>query len=332
MVGWHHQLDEHEFDQCPTVSDGQGLLACCSPWGRKELDTTEWLNWLIYSSQPDFTCYLSYYLMIKVKEESEKADLKLNIQKTNIIVSGPIIIWQTDREKMEIVTTFIFLHSKITADNDFSHEIKICLLIGRKAMINLDSVLKSRAITLPTNVHIVKVILFLVVLYGCENWTIKKAECRIIDVFTLWCWRRPLRVLWRARRSNQSNLKEISSCICIGRIDAQALIICAPDGKCQLTLKDPDVGNDWSQEKKGWQRMRWLEGIINSMDMSLSKLWEMVKNRDAWHAAVHAGSNSQTWLSEWTIPQPSWTICSLSSWVYTSERKLGIDMWYGNNP
>ena len=204
MVGWHHQLDEHEFDQRPPVSDGQGRLACCSPWGRKESDTTEWLNWLIYSSQPDFTCYLSYYLMIKVKEESEKADLKLNIQKTNIIVSGPIITWQTDREKMEIVTTFIFLHSKITADNDFSHEIKMCLLIGRKAMINLDSVLKNRAITLPTNVHIVKVILFLVVLYGCENWTIKKAECRIIDAFTLWCWRRPLRVLWTARRSNQS--------------------------------------------------------------------------------------------------------------------------------
>ena len=115
-------------------------------------------------------------------------------------------------------------------------------------------------------------------------------------------------------------------CMCIGRTDAQAPIICPPDGKCQLTLKYPDVGKDWRQEKKGQQRMISLEGLVNSIHMSLSKLWKMVKDREAWHAAVHVVSNSQTWLSEWTtIPQPSWTICSLSSWVYTSERTLGID-------
>ena len=147
---------------------------------------------------------------MKVKKESEKAGLKLNIQKTKIMASDPITSWQIDGETMEIVTDFIFLGSKITADSDCSHEIKRCLLLRKKAMTNLDSRLKSRDITLPTKVHLVKAMVFLVVMYECESWTIKKVECQKIDAFELWCWRRLLRVPWTGRRSNQSILKEIS--------------------------------------------------------------------------------------------------------------------------
>ena len=144
---------------------------------------------------------------MKVKEKSEKVGLKLNIQKTKIMASGPITSWQIDGET---VVDFIFLGSKITADGDCSHEIKRYLLLGRKVMTNLESILKSRDITLPTKVHLVKAMVFPVVMYGCESWTIKKAECQRIDAFELWCWRRLLRVPWTARRSNQSILKEIS--------------------------------------------------------------------------------------------------------------------------
>ena len=144
-----------------------------------------------------------------MKKESEKVGLKVNIQKTKIMASSPITSWQMDGEKMERVRDFIFLGSKITADGDFSHEIKRCLLLGRKAMTNLDNILKSRDIALPTKVHLVKAI-FPIVMYGYESWTIKKAECRRIDAFELWCWRRFLRVPWAARRSNQSILKEIN--------------------------------------------------------------------------------------------------------------------------
>ena len=147
---------------------------------------------------------------MKVKEESEKVGLKLNIQKMKIMASGPITSWQIDGEIMETVTGFILGGSKITADGGCSHEIKRLLLLGRKAMTNLDSILKSRDITLPTKTHLVKATIFPAVLYGCESWTIKKAECRGIDAFELWCWRRLLRVPWTARRSNQSVWKEIS--------------------------------------------------------------------------------------------------------------------------
>ena len=147
--------------------------------------------------------------LMKVKEESEKLVLKLNTEKIKIMASSPITSWQIDGETMEIVTDFIFLGSKITADDDCSYEIKRCLLLGRKAMTKLDSILKGRDITLPTKVHLVKVIDFPVVMYGCESWTIKKAERQRIDAFELWCWRRLLRVTWTAR-SNQSILKEIS--------------------------------------------------------------------------------------------------------------------------
>ena len=137
-----------------------------------------------------------------MKEESEKVDLKLNIQKTKIMASGPITSWQIGGETMERVTEFIFGGSKITADGFCSHEIKRHLLLGRKVMTNIDSILKSRQITLPTKVHLVKAMVFPVVMYGCENWTIKKAKHQRIDAFELWCWRRLLRVLWTARRSN----------------------------------------------------------------------------------------------------------------------------------
>ena len=149
-------------------------------------------------------------LLMKLKEESEKVGLKLSIQKSKIMASGPITSWQIDGETMETVTDFILGGSKVTANGDCSHEIKRCLLLGRKVMTNLDSILKSRDITLPTKVHIVKVMAFPVVMYGCESWTIKKAEHQRIDAFELWCYRRLLRVPWTARRSNQSFLKEIS--------------------------------------------------------------------------------------------------------------------------
>ena len=147
---------------------------------------------------------------MQVKEESKKGGLKLNIQKTKIMASSPITSWQIDGETMEMVTDFIFLGSKIRTDGDCSHETKRHLPLGRKAMTNLDSILKSRDITLPTKVHLVKSMVFSIVTYGCESWTIKKTECRRIDAFELWCWRRLLRVPWTARRSNQSILKEIS--------------------------------------------------------------------------------------------------------------------------
>ena len=149
-------------------------------------------------------------LLMKVKEESEKVGLKLNIQKSKIMASGLITSWQIDEETMEAVRNFIFLNSKITADGDCRHDIKRCLLLGRKVMTNLDSIFKSRDITLPTRVCVVRAMVFLVVMYGHESWTIKKGECQRIDAFELWCWRRLLRVPWTARRSNQSVLKEIS--------------------------------------------------------------------------------------------------------------------------
>ena len=150
-------------------------------------------------------------LLMKVKEESEKGGLKLNIQKTNIMASGPITSWQTDGETVEIVSDFLFWGSKITADGDCSHEVGRRLLLGRKVMTNLDSILKSRDITLPTKVRLVKAMVFPVVMYGCESWTVKKTERRRIDAFELWCWRRLLRIPWTARRSNQCILKETSS-------------------------------------------------------------------------------------------------------------------------
>ena len=190
---------------------------------------------------------------MKVKEESEKAGLKLNIQKTKVMASGPITSWQIDGETVETVADFILEGSKIAVDGDCSHEIKRLLLLGRKAMTNPDGMLKSRDITLLTKVRLFKAMVFPVVMYRCESWIIKKAEHQRIDAFELWCWRRFLRVPWTAGRSNQSILKEISPWIFIGRTDAEAEtpILWPPDVKNWLIRKDPDAGKDWRQEEKG---------------------------------------------------------------------------------
>ena len=218
------------------------------------------------------------------------------------MISGPITVWQIEGETVEVVTDFLFLGSKITADGDCGHEIRRQPFLGRKAITNLDSMLKSIDITLLTYVHIVKAMVFPVVTYGCQNYIINKAEHWRIDAFRLWCWRKLLRVPWTTRRSNQSILREINP-----KYSLKGLMLKLKLQYFVHLMRTADslekslmLGKIESRRRREHQRLRWLDGITNATDMNLSKLWEMVRGREAWHATVYRFAKSRTLLGNWT--------------------------------